>query len=196
MLKPTYPLRSARLDDDMALAELINFAGEGAPYHLWEEMADPGETPWEVGCRRARREEGGFSFRNAIVAEVDGEVAAALIGYELAPNPEAIDYDTTPPAFIPLLELENLVPETWYINVLAAFPRWRGMGIGTQLLDVAEGIARRKAFTGLSLIVSDANHGARRLYEKNGYRECAWRDMVKDGWPGEGDVWALLVKEI
>ncbi len=196
MLMRTYPLRPAAISDDRALAELINFAGEGAPYYLWGEMAEPGETPWDVGCRRARRKEGGFSYRNAFVTEAGGEVAAALIGYQLGPEPEHIDYDSTPAAFVPLLQLENLVPGTWYVNVLATYERWRGCGFGTHLLEIAECIAQRAQASGISLIVSDANTAARRLYERCGFAECASRTMVKDGWPGEGDNWILMVKEI
>ncbi len=54
------PYRRATPDDAAALAELINFAGEGLPLYLWERMAEPGETPWQVGRRRARREAGAF----------------------------------------------------------------------------------------------------------------------------------------
>ena len=54
-------LRPARPEDAEALAELINYAGEGLPIYLWERMAESGETVWDVGRRRARREEGAFS---------------------------------------------------------------------------------------------------------------------------------------
>ena len=40
--------------------------------------------------------------------------------------------------FVPLQELENLAPGTWYVNVLAAYPEHRGQGYGTALLAVAE----------------------------------------------------------
>src|SRR5690606_11874388 len=51
-------IRAATPDDAHELAELINFAGEGMPLYLWERMANVGEDPWEVGRRRARREQG------------------------------------------------------------------------------------------------------------------------------------------
>ena len=44
--------------------------------------------------------------------------------------------------------------------------------------------------------MSDANVGARRLYERSGYRETARRAKVKDDWPGEGHDWVLLVKPL
>ena len=188
------PLRAATPDDAEALAELINFAGEGLPLYLWEKMAEPGETAWQVGQRRARREEGGFSYRNTVVLEQDGRIAACLVGYGLPDRPEPIDYDVMPAMFVPLQELENLAPGTWYVNVLAAYPEQRGRGHGTVLLAQAERIAARDGKAGLSIIVASANEGARRLYERCGYTETARRPMVKEDWENPSDEWVLLVK--
>ena len=41
----TITFRQATKDDAMALAELINFAGEGMPYYLWEGMAEDATIP-------------------------------------------------------------------------------------------------------------------------------------------------------
>ena len=41
MIEP--PFRRATPDDATALAELIDFAGEGLPTYLWAKMAEPGE---------------------------------------------------------------------------------------------------------------------------------------------------------
>jgi hypothetical protein len=43
-------------------------------------------------------------------------------------------------------------------------------------------------------LLSDANRGARRLYEKCGYRVVAERAMIKEGWENAGVNWLLLVK--
>jgi ribosomal protein S18 acetylase RimI-like enzyme len=61
---------------------------------------------------------------------------------------------------------------------------------------VAERIAIDAGCSGLSIIVSDANAGARRLYERAGYAEVAERPMVKDGWTNPGQNWVLLVKGV
>ena len=188
------PFRHARPDDAPALAELINFAGEGLPLYLWANMAEPGESAWDVGRRRALREQGSFSYRNAVVAEVDGGVVAGLVGYPLPDEPDPIDYDTMPPMFVPLQELENLAPGTWYVNVLATYPQHRGLGYGTRLLGLAERLAEAAGKAGLSIIVSDANRGARRLYERCGYREVASRPMVKERWENPGENWMLLAR--
>ncbi len=181
--------------DAAALADLINFAGEGLPVYLWQKMAEPGEDAWDVGQRRARRNEGSFSYRNAIVSDIDDAVAATLIGYRLPEQPEPIDYDELPPMFAPLQELENLAPGSWYVNVLATYPQFRGRGLGTGLLQAAEQIAASQGSMAMSIIVSDANDGARRLYERCGYRQMASRAMVKDDWHNPGSNWVLMVKD-
>jgi ribosomal protein S18 acetylase RimI-like enzyme len=188
------PFRRATPDDAHALAELIDFAGEGMPSYLWAGMAEPGEGVWDVGRRRARREEGGFSYRNAVVIEEDGRVVACLIGYPLPDEPEPIDHERMPAMFVPLQELENLAPGTWYVNVLAAYPGHRGRGYGTRLLGLAEQLAAASGSRGLSIIVSDANRAARRLYERRGYRVVAERVIVKEQWENVGRNWVLMVK--
>jgi ribosomal protein S18 acetylase RimI-like enzyme len=190
----TIGVRAARPDDAAALADLINFAGEGLPLYLWERLAQPGETAWEVGRRRACREEGSFSYRNAVIAQYGDDVAGSLITYRIADQPTAIDPAEVPAMFVPLLELENLALGTWYVNVLAVYPRFRNLGIGTRLLEVAGQQAKDAGCRGESIIVSDANPGASRLYERCGFRHRAVRPMVKDDWVNPGRNWVLLTR--
>jgi ribosomal protein S18 acetylase RimI-like enzyme len=190
------PCRPARPDDAWALAELVNIAGEGLALHVWSGMAGPGESAWATGRSRAVRDSGGFSYRNAIVLEENGKVVACLIGYPLENAPGTINYDEIPAMFVPLQQLEDEVPGTWYVNVLATYPDSRGKGYGGRLLAIAEQKALDANCYGLSVIVSDANTAARRLYEKQGYSEHAQRPMVKQGWRNDGVNWILLVKNI
>jgi len=192
---PDISIRRATPEDAEALVDFIDFAAEGLPFHLWAQMADVGETQREVGMRRARREEGGFSYRNAVVAEEGDEVVAGMIGYALPDQPDPIGGDI-PPIVLPALELEALACGTWYINVLAANPDRRNRGLGAALLAEAERFAVRDECTGLSLIVADSNTGAIRFYERHGFRESSRRPMVKGGWHGVGEDWVLLTKTL
>jgi len=189
----TPPFRRATPNDAQALAELVDFASEGLALYLWTKIAGPGGDPWAVGRERALRGVGSFSYRNAVVMEREGRVAAGLIGYPLPDRPEPIPH-TMPPMFVPLQELENLAPGTWYVNVLAAYPEHRGHGHATTLLGVADTLAAEAGNSGLSIIVSDANVGARRLYERCGYREVARRAKIKESWRNDGGAWVLLTK--
>jgi ribosomal protein S18 acetylase RimI-like enzyme len=186
--------RPATKADAPALAELVNFAGEGLPLYLWTKLAKPSEDPWDVGRARAAREEGSFSYRNATVIEADGECAGCLIGYEISDNPKPVPADM-PPLFVPFQELENLAPGTWYINVLAVQPKFRNRGLGVKLIELAEETARTARKRGCSLIVADKNHGAQRLYARQGYTQRASRKMVIGDWNTENEAGLLLVKD-
>jgi ribosomal protein S18 acetylase RimI-like enzyme len=188
------PYRRAVLSDAPSLAELVNFAGEGMPYYLWERMAKQGESAWEVGRSRAEREQGSFSYRNAVVADDNGGAVAALVGYKVADEPEPTD--DLPPMFVPLQELENLVCSTWYVNVLAAYPDHRNLGHGGRFLNIAELLAADLQLRCMSVIVSNANRGAGRLYERAAYSEIARRPMVKEDWVNDGTEWVLLTKSL
>jgi len=189
-----FSIRSGRREDAAVLAELVNYAGEGLPLYLWGKMAGDGRDAWSIGRERAARDVGSFSYRNATILDRNGHPVAALIGYEVPDAPDPVPADM-PAMFVPLQELENLAPATWYVNVLAVLPEFRGSGLGTRLLTVAHETAAGLAKRGLSIVVSDANHGARRLYQRLGYTEISRRPMVKEDWVNEGREWVLLVKE-
>jgi ribosomal protein S18 acetylase RimI-like enzyme len=189
-LKP--PIRRATAADAAALADFINIAGEGLPLYLWSLMAAEGEDPWEIGRRRqAGKAEDGQAY---VIDEGAGAVAG-LSGYPIPAVPEPAA-DDEPAMIRPLIELENLAPSTWYINVLAAYSEQRGRGHGTRLLALAEDLARAQGLSAMSLVVASGNAGARRLYERNGYVEVARRAIVKDGWDCDSDEWVLLVKPL
>jgi ribosomal protein S18 acetylase RimI-like enzyme len=189
------PYRHAVQADAPALAELVNIAGDGFPLHVWKGMAQPGETAWDVGRRRAAGDfvHGGSSYRNAVVVDEGAGAVAALVSYPLRDVPVPIGTDV-PAIFVPMLELENEACCTWYINVLAAYAEHRNRGHGSRLLSIAEMLMRDGGLAGMSLIASDASLAALRLYERFGYRQLASRQMVKGDWQNPGTTWRLLVK--
>ncbi|MFZ1910110.1 MAG: N-acetyltransferase [Burkholderiales bacterium] len=187
--------RPATLADAGALAELVQFASEGLAVCLWAQLAGPGGDPWEIGRKRVSSETGGISYRNATIAEFAGKPAGSLIGYPLGDKPNPVS-NTLPAMLAPLHMLMNLVPNTWYVHALAAYPECRGRGYGTALLAEADKAAARAGKPGMSLIVTDTNTNARRLYERSGYREAAHRAIVKEGWKHPGTNWLLLTKQL
>jgi ribosomal protein S18 acetylase RimI-like enzyme len=189
------PFRRATLSDVTELAELVEFASEGLALCLWTQLASAGGDPWEVGRKRVSSEIGGVSYRHALIAERAGKTIGALLGYPLPDEPEPIDRGL-PALLVPLHDLMNLAPGTWYLHALAAHPEHRGGGIGTALLAQADKLAASAGAPGLSLIVSDTNTGARRLYKRNGFREVARRKMVKERWQHPGSEWVLMTKRI
>jgi ribosomal protein S18 acetylase RimI-like enzyme len=195
-LSEQFSLRPARKEEARSLAQLIDIAGEGFGTYLWSQAAGPGESALDVGMRRAQRDEGGFSYKNAVVAESGGKIAGLLLGYRLADPYDTGDLDRLPPLVRPLVELESIAPASWYVNALAAFPEFRNKGLGTRMLAEAERIARKAKAPALSIIVAEANEGAKRLYLRTGYAEAARRRLVPfPGLPHAGD-WLLLTKPI
>ena len=189
------PLRLATRKDARVLAELTDYAGHGIPGYLWSQSADEGLPPIEVGIERVLREKANFSYRNAVVAEVDGRVAAALLAYRL-PEHSDVNLDELPDLLRPLEELEQKVPGTFYINILAAYPEYRGQGLGTSLLEAAPTLASEAGCNELSLEVFEQNEGAVRLYECHGYREIARLPAVTHPiYPYDGDI-VLMTRSV
>ena len=102
-LEPKF--RPATLADTSALTVLVDIAGEGGPNWLWQTLAE-GRSALEVGRERARREEGGFSYRHATLAEREGEIAACLIGYPLDDPYDLAGLEDMPAFVQPLVRLE------------------------------------------------------------------------------------------
>ncbi|WP_338550587.1 GNAT family N-acetyltransferase [Roseovarius phycicola] len=185
----------ARIEDAPALAQLVVMAGHGMPLLVWEEMREPGEDVWDVGARRAAREEGQFSYRKARVIRRDGTVISSLVGYPLDEVVPEAELDDLPPLFRPLVELENEAVPSWYVNVLATFPEARCKGAAKALLQDAEAQARASGQTRMSIITSDDNP-ALKLYEHVGYRQITRRPVVRDGWKTDSKEWILLIKNL
>lgn len=182
--------------DAAALAVLVDIAGKGMPAYMWSTLAAPGQSLLEVGRERAARETGGFSYRNAVVAEIGGEIAASLVGYRLDDPYDLGVLDGTPEIVRPLVRLEAKAPGSWYVNVLATFPEFRRRGIGTRLLAIAEGKGRGQGAPSLSVIVASWNEAAARLYAGAGYAAIAAEPALPfPGCPHEGD-WVLMVRSL
>ncbi|MBE9640688.1 GNAT family N-acetyltransferase [Salipiger mangrovisoli] len=192
MIELLPPYRLATREDAQELAELVNFAGEGLPLHLWHGLATAGEDPWEIGRQRQadKADEG-----QVIVVDFGAGAIAGLTGYPIDAVPEPVP-DDMPEIFRPLQELENLAPASWYVNVLACYPEHRGMGLGSGLLTLAEALAEAEGLGRMSIIVAGDNEGARRLYERQGYAEAARRPCVHGDWDSDLEDWVLLVKEL
>lgn len=186
-------IRQATPSDADHLVRFINMAADDLPLHFWTKSVGESGDPLAYGRERAARETGNFSFRNAWLAEVDGAVAACLLGYPAEDEPSPIDPET-PPIFVPLLELEALAPGSWYLNVLATYDGFRGKGCGSALLAKAETVAQEAGHRRISLIAADTHRDALRLYRAKGFCELARRPVVKGDWAVDATEWILFTK--
>ncbi len=165
-------VRQAEICDARALAKLIDIAGEGIPNWLWSQSCQSGQTPLDVGAERARRDTGGFSHKNALVAEHAGEVMGMVLSYAIDEAPSD-NPDDLPAPIAPFVELEAQSVGTWYINALAVFAGGRQDGIGSKLLCAAEAQAAAAGRQVMSIQVYAQNTGALRLYDRCGYHIAA-----------------------
>lgn len=189
--------RPATKLDASDIALLTNVATHGLVSDLWGSGKDAVGThsPIEAGRLSVLRDGDDFSWRNATMAESKGEIAGMLLGAREPDEAPAIP-DDLPDFLLPFDELRAEVGlGTWYVSMLGVHVAWRGSGIGSKLLELADAKRVETGSRGLSLVVEDANAGARRLYERHGYAVRATRPIVKfpSGQP-DGTEWLLMVK--
>jgi len=162
----TVKFRPARRSDARDIARLFQISSEGASDYIWSQLAAPGEALLDVGERRYARDDVDFSWQNCIVAEAEDRVVGMMHSYAMRENPEPTP--STDPVLAPYADME--VPDSLYISSLALHEGWRNRGLGVQFLEHAQARADQTALNGLSLIDYAANTGARRFYERHGFR--------------------------
>lgn len=168
--------RRARVEDCAKIAALYSISSDGVADYIWRGLAGPGEEPLEVGERRYAREDTVFSYKNCVVAEHDGEVIGMLVAFPIKPEESDGGESEEDPVLAPYGELER--PGSFYVCGMALFPEHRGRGLGAAMLGLAREEARRRGLAELSLIVFEQNAGAKRLYERHGFREVDRRPVV------------------
>ena len=86
------------------------------------------------------------------------------------------DFTDSDPVLLPYEKLEE--DSSFYICGVAVYEQFRGKGIGTAFMDIAEIKAREHGLSKLSLIVFEQNTGAKKLYDKLGYFEVLREAVV------------------
>lgn len=97
-----------------------------------------------------------------LVGEATGDIVATV----------AVRADADQPHFGQVRRL-HVVPARW------------GHGVGSDIHDQALKRLRQAGFTQAGLWVLEANHRARRMYERRGWRLCAGKTLE---WPGLGVI--------
>jgi len=166
--------RPARKSECRTIARLYSISSDGVADYVWTQLAEPGEDILDVGQRRYENEESAFSYRNCTVATIKDEAVGMIVAFPIFVDENAeLESDSV---LAPYSRLEE--DNSYYICGVTLFPEYRGLGIGTKLMTLAEEQARDKGFAKLSLIVFEKNEGAKRLYERLGYRVVAREAIV------------------
>jgi ribosomal protein S18 acetylase RimI-like enzyme len=169
-------IRPATAADIPDLSKLLLMATDGVVASLYEGVI-PGLTTEKIVERRLAREGTCGAYTNCWVATDGTRIAGKLHAYpldDLAGDPPD---PLVPEERYKVLEAFDALDEpaagSYYINVIAVFPDYRGRGLGTRLLDIARAEARARGLTQLSLAVFEENAGAVRLYERIGFAIAA-----------------------
>ena len=121
----------------------------------------------------AARTDAQYSYCNALIAEVNGEVAGAIVGYDGARL-----YELREPLLALVRERQGreleIEDETsageFYLDSLAVLPRFRGCGVGRSLLTAAAERAFAAGHERVGLIVDFDNPRAEALYTSIGFK--------------------------
>ncbi len=193
----TATIRRADAGDIPHLAHVFMDAGGGVYEALYEEVI-PNRPTNQIIEHLFSRGNATTCVQNGWVAELDDKIAGGVHAYP------ADDEADDPPD--PLLREERLgildpfiqlhAEGSYYIACLAAFPEFRGRGLGRLLMAEAEADARARNFGQASFHVFAENKHAVRFYEGLGYREIARQPAVPH--PRliyDGDI-VLMTKEL
>ena len=166
-------IRHAVADDSPIIARAVAMAigDEQALHHYC------GEKYLLVLQAIARAENTQYSWRSALIAEADGVVAGAVVGYDgalleqLRANTFAIiEHHTT---ICPSIPNETEAGE-YYLDSVAVLPQFRGLGIGRRLISALCEEAFGLGHERVGLIVEHDNKQAQALYSSLGF-QCVGR---------------------
>lgn len=164
--------RAAKKEDCRIIAELYSISSDGVADYIWTQLAKDGENIYNIGQRRYENEDSVFSYKNCIVVEKDKKIIGMLVAFPMISDGTVSD----DPVLAPYSHLE--FDNSFYICGVALFSEYRGLGIGTELMQLAEQQAKIRKFNTLSLVVFEENADAVRLYEKLGYKEVQREKIV------------------
>ena len=170
-------VRPAQANDSRVIAALNDIASDGVARYIWESLQGehPGLDLIDIGAERYRREDTEYSYQNCLVAMIRDDVVGMAHGWVMPEEARSLPEDLDP-VLRPYAELE--APGTFYISGLAVFPTSRNRGIGSKMLQAAEKRAQGRGAGEMSLICFAENTGARRLYERHGYKVVDRRAIV------------------
>ena len=188
--------REANKQDCRPIAELALMAGEGIPAYFWKQSVEPGQSLIDVGANNAASESENFSYRNVHFALIDEDIAGMLLAYKLPDSDNEEDLDDYPEFIRPLIELEQCVPNSFYLNMIATYPQHRNKGVGKVLMGLIDGLAKNTGCELISIEVFEQNDGALRFYQRLGYEIIEKRKVIPhSSHPYSGNI-VLLTKGI
>ena len=175
-------IRDAVADDAPALAEVCVMAAHGVMELFYEGLV-PGKSVTDCVIERRILVPESFASVSRWRVAVDG--AGTFLGalnslphqaLMDAPDDPLLDETRLRP-IAGLLDLEAAAPESYYVNIIAVYPQFRGWGAGLALMREAERLARLENFRTMSLCTFDAADGPLAFYRRLGFDVQATRPI-------------------
>jgi len=193
MMDDIITYRVAEKSDCPDIASLFSMASDGVADYVWTSQAETGESGLDVGIRRYMREDAVFSYRNCLMAALSEKIAGMMLAYPMHVDPD-MDENEIDPVLLPYARLEE--DNSFYISAMAVFPEYRGKGIATEFLRLAEEAARGLGLDKTSLIVFEENAQALDLYLAKGYQEIKRETVIPHPLIHHGGDALLMVKRL
>ncbi|KQW75476.1 acetyltransferase [Ensifer sp. Root142] len=186
-------IRPAERNEAAELAVLVDIASQGFAAWLWSGAVLGGatDTAFERGRNKLREDVGPGNWRDAVVADLDDEIAGVSIGYGI--DASVAEIEAKHAVLEPLLALQRPVVGHWFIDSLGVYRHRRGRGIGRRLL--AHEIARAGSAP-VSLITESHNDRAQTLYRANGFEEAARTEAVPLFEGSRKHDWVLFTRKV
>jgi len=173
-------LRRATEADIPDLARLFIMAADGIVDAVYHDLV-PGLALEKIFEWRFSQFGTVLSYEYCWVAQDGLQVAGMVNAYPIdhladAPSDPRLTADRLA-VFRPFETLREQAAGSYYINLVAVYPEWRGKGIGHRLIGLATSDAQQQGLTELSLIVFEQNSRAVALYRRLGF-EISARSQV------------------
>lgn len=166
--------RAATRDDAAMIAQVVAMA-IGDEHTLWDYC---GEDYLNILTEIARADQTQYSWRYAIVAEVEGVVAGAIVGYDGAQLGElregTFSIIRSHIGRVPTIPNETETGE-YYLDSVGVMPAFRGRGVGGKLIEALCERAFAQGHQRVGLIVDCNNPQAAHLYTSHGFKRIGTR---------------------
>jgi ribosomal protein S18 acetylase RimI-like enzyme len=167
-------IKNAEKTDARALAQIADMAGHGLMQLLYEGLL-PGKSLIDTIIERRIFAPRSFSAlaRWRIATDGSGNILGGLNSFShdvmmTAPPDPLLDESRLSP-IAALSEMEATAVDSYYINIIAVFPEYRGSGAGFALMQEAERLARKENLRRLTLSAFENDPSLLRFYRRQGF---------------------------
>lgn len=176
--------RSARKED---AKEIAGFLLSAWPVEVFLEMSEDltEDGLKDIVAGYVESEDTIYSYRNTIVAEVDGRLVGAITGYDGSRFQEmkrpVVEDLKRRFGDVPYASVQETGPGEFYLDSIGVSPDMRSHGIGSGLFRAMIGRAASMGHPVAGLLVDNGNPKAEALYRRLGFRYAGDRDFLGHG---------------